>query len=124
MNVEWNPRTQIHILGDAGCPEASQTLEDVSITVTDAVNTVTISVNAPRMGWLYLADTDYPGWKATLDGESVPIYRANLMFRAVQVDAGLHEVVFSYEPAWAASALLITVVSLVVLLFLFRLADD
>ncbi|MBK8028848.1 MAG: YfhO family protein [Chloroflexi bacterium] len=100
------------------------TPDDVTVSVTDAVNTVTISVNAPRMGWLYLADTDYPGWKATLDGESVPIYRANLMFRAVQVDAGLHEVVFRYEPAWAAPALLITVVSLVILLFLFRLADD
>jgi len=45
------------------------------------------------------------------------------MFRAVQVDAGLQEVVFRYEPDWLAPALLITVVSLVVLLFLFRLAD-
>ncbi|MBK8031949.1 MAG: YfhO family protein [Chloroflexi bacterium] len=123
VEPDWDAYMQIHVLGDAECPEAGLP-DDANITVTDHINTVTLSVNAPRMGWLYLADTDYPGWKATLDGESVPIYRANLMFRAVQVDAGLHEVVFSYEPAWAAPALLITVVSLVVLLFLFRLADD
>ncbi len=120
----YPPAFPIHILGNAGCQNGSHSVEGIPISLTDRVNTVTISVDAPRMGWLYLADTDYPGWKATLDGESVPIYRANLMFRAVQVDAGLHEVVFRYEPAWAAPALLITVVSLVVLLFLFRLTDE
>lgn len=123
VDPAWNPYRQMHVLGDAGCPQVSESSEDATVTLTDHVNTVTISVNAPQAGWLVLADTDYPGWKATIDGEPVPIYRANLMFRAVQVDAGLQEVVFRYEPDWLAPALLITVVSLVVLLFLFRLAD-
>jgi hypothetical protein len=121
VDPNWNPAAQVHLLGAAGCQNGDAV--DAPITVTDRANTVTISVNAPRMGWLYLADTDYPGWKAFVDGEPVPIYRANLMFRAVQVDGGLHEVVFSYEPDWMLPAALITVVSLGVLLFLFTRTD-
>jgi len=42
----------------------------------------------------------YPGWKAFLDGNPVPLYRANYDFRAVLLPAGTHRVDFKYEPAW------------------------
>jgi len=121
IDPAWNPYGQAHIAGDAGCADVSELSEDAPITVTDRVNTVTITVDAPHAGWLILADTDYPGWHARVDGAAAPIYRANLMFRAVQIDTGLHEVEFSYQPEWIAPALLISVVSLILLVFLFRL---
>jgi len=41
----------------------------------------------------------YPaGWKAYVDGEEVPIYRANYLFRAVPVPAGEHTVTLRFEP--------------------------
>jgi hypothetical protein len=55
------------------------------------------SVSAP--GLLVLADADYPGWEAWLDGSPVPIYRANLMFRAVALSPGEHTLIFYYTPA-------------------------
>jgi uncharacterized membrane protein YfhO len=45
-----------------------------------------------------LADVFYPGWKAYIDGQPAEIYRANYLFRAVQVEAGGHLVEFRYEP--------------------------
>jgi uncharacterized membrane protein YfhO len=86
-------------------------------------NDVTISVNMERDGWLVLADTDYPGWAAMVDGEPTPIYRANLMFRAVQVSAGEHTVQFDYRPAWLTPGTLVSIVSLLILLLLFRLKN-
>lgn len=47
---------------------------------------------------LFLSDNFYPGWKATIDGKEIKIYRANFSFRAVPVPRGEHEVIFSYRP--------------------------
>jgi hypothetical protein len=64
----------------------------------DGVNQIRLKVSAPCSGFLVLADLFYPGWQATLDGKSAPVYKANYAFRAVEVDAGTHEVVFAYRP--------------------------
>jgi uncharacterized membrane protein YfhO len=61
---------------------------------------VIIQVEAESDTYLLLADAYYPGWQATIDGDPTSIYRADIMFRAVRVPAGSHEVVFSYRPAW------------------------
>ncbi len=41
----------------------------------------------------------YPhGWKATIDGKDVDIVKANYILRALPVEKGQHEIVFTYEP--------------------------
>jgi len=47
---------------------------------------------------LLVHDIYYPGWVAELDGRSTPIARADLLFRAVEVPAGIHHVTFRYAP--------------------------
>jgi hypothetical protein len=59
---------------------------------------VEISVEAAHAGVLVLHDTYYPGWIAEVDGNRVPILRAEVLFRAVEVPAGRHTVVFRFEP--------------------------
>lgn len=58
-----------------------------------------ISYSAPDAGYLVFSDSYYPGWKAFLDGQPVPLYRANYLFRAVRAPAGNHTVEFLFEPA-------------------------
>jgi hypothetical protein len=59
---------------------------------------VRISVEAPRHGWVVLADAFAPGWRATVDGLPAEIRRANLLFRAVEVPHGRHVIEMSYLP--------------------------
>lgn len=47
-----------------------------------------LRVRAPERGFVHLADQYAEGWRATVDGEDVPIVRANYLFRAVEVPAG------------------------------------
>jgi hypothetical protein len=60
---------------------------------------VEIDTDAPASRVLVLTDTDFPGWRAFIDGRAAPIHRANFAFRAVAVPAGRHRVVFEYAPA-------------------------
>ncbi len=65
---------------------------------------VALQVQSPTDAWLILHDAYYPGWQATLNDEPVPIFRANVMFRAVRVPAGASTLAFSFEPRlWQAA---------------------
>ena len=47
---------------------------------------------------------------ATVDGETVPIRRGNVAFRAVPVPAGVHEVEFRYESDTVSIGMLVSTV--------------
>ena len=68
-------------------------------TVTNYVpEQVEIEVDVETPGYLVITDAWYPGWEATIDGEPVPVHRADLLFRAVAVDVGRHRVVYTFRP--------------------------
>jgi hypothetical protein len=58
---------------------------------------IELAVDAPRSAFLVLNDEDEPGWSATVDGTRVPLLRANGLVRAIRVNAGRHEVRFTYR---------------------------
>jgi hypothetical protein len=65
---------------------------------------VEIDVVAAESGFVVLNDIWHPWWRATVDGLPVPIFKANVLFRAVEVDKGRHRVRFAFEPfagGWA-----------------------
>jgi hypothetical protein len=91
-----------------------------SLTLHDGPNRVTIRAGLDAPGYLVLADTQYPGWRATVDGERAELLRANYGFRAVRLAAGEHVVDMVYRPisvvvggALSVTALVVIVVGLV-----------
>jgi hypothetical protein len=80
---------------------------------SDSSNRVVAQVSASGPMLAVLSDRWYPGWKATVNGMPAPVLRANGVFRAVPVPAGVSDLEFHFAPA---SILLGAVISLVGLL--------
>ncbi|AEI68594.1 YfhO family protein [Corallococcus macrosporus] len=57
-----------------------------------------LAVEACDDSYLIVSDSHYPGWHATVDGQEVPLHRANVSLRAVRVSQGPHTVRFEYRP--------------------------
>ena len=71
---------------------------------------VVLQVESPAAAYLILADAWQPGWTAQVNGEASPVYRANVMFRAVAVPAGQSEAVFLFQPQMWQVALVLGLV--------------
>jgi hypothetical protein len=71
------------------------------------------TLNQP--GSVVLLEGFLPGWRASVDGESVPVRRANALFVAVSASAGKHRVIFTYRPWTAVVGLSISVLSAILL---------
>jgi hypothetical protein len=67
--------------------------------ITRYTNTeITVETDAQRGGVLLLNDIWHPWWFAEIDGKSTPVLRANGIFRAVILPAGVKTVTFRFEP--------------------------
>jgi hypothetical protein len=64
--------------------------------VSRANESISLRVTTDRPALLIVTENYYPAWQARLDGEAVPVLRANHTFRAVPVPAGEHEIRFEY----------------------------
>ena len=74
-----------------------------------AGDTITLTAYAPNKlnykslsakgGLAVFSEIFFPwGWTATIDGKEVPIGRVNYVLRALQVPAGDHQIVFTFDP--------------------------
>lgn len=98
----FDPREIVLLAGQGACDAPSD--DDARVERTESG----YRTESDTGGWLVVADTHYPGWAAYVDGQPMPIQRANGMFRAVSVSEGVHEIEFRYEPAWLLPGLVAT----------------
>ncbi|KAI93935.1 membrane protein, partial [Rhodomicrobium udaipurense JA643] len=77
-------------------PEARAALRTYQNTVVE------VEVETPAPGFVVLNDNWHPWWFGTVDGKPADIYRANVLFRAIQVPAGKHLVRFEFKPVEGA----------------------
>ncbi len=79
---------------------------------------ILIETEGDHPGLLILSDSFSPGWRAQLNGEEVPILRANYIARAVQLPAGRAELRFEYRHPGLNQGILISLIALLLLLLL------
>ncbi len=81
-------------------------------TARFGLNRVELRTETDGPSLLVLTDRAYPGWRAIVNGEETPIHRAAGYVRAVEVPAGVAEVVFSFEPRSFRIGAIVSVVTL------------
>ena len=75
-------------------------------------NRLDIELESEAAGLLVVADSYFPGWRATVNGAEVSIGEVNGAFRAVRVPSGISRVVMTYEPASVRIGLAISLLTL------------
>lgn len=76
----------------------------------------TVVAQTPAPAYLVFSEVWYPGWRAWADGVEVPVYQADLAFRAVFLpSAGQHTVTMRFEPAIWNLGLAVTLATIAVL---------
>jgi hypothetical protein len=115
--------TEPHQLGPI-CHVSEQQLRAATVKMTlDEPEHIVIDVlNNAAPNFLILNDQYYPGWVATVDRHRRTIFPANLISRAVYVEAGDHEIDFSYEPTSLRIGIILSIVGGIILVLLFILS--
>jgi hypothetical protein len=81
-----------------------------SVTTYEAER-IELKTTTGAPGLLVLSEVYYPAWKAHVDGEPVPIYRADHLLRAVPVPAGEHLVELRYESSPLKAGIVISLIA-------------
>jgi hypothetical protein len=81
---------------------------------------------SPTQGWLMVTDRWAPGWKAKVNGKTVPVYGADFLFRAVPVSPGINDVEFRYQPRTWLPSLIVSAGTMLLfgVISLFRIATS
>ena len=82
------------LLGEA---VVQDTASVVTITAYEP-NRLSYDVNSGKGGVLVFSEIYYPGWTATVDGQSVELGRVDYLLRAMQIAPGRHQVELSFFP--------------------------
>jgi uncharacterized membrane protein YfhO len=68
-----------------------------------------------RAGLLYVLEAHDPGWRAEVDGVSVPVFEANGLGMAIPVSAGHHAVRVTYHTPGRGTGVVVSALSLLLL---------
>jgi hypothetical protein len=110
--------------GDSPAVHGSGPAGRVEITERQP-NTVALTAELSRPGYVVLLDRYDSNWRAELDGRETPVLRANQLFRAVYTPAGRHALRFRYHQSGLLPGAIISVLTCLLLagLSIFGLRD-
>ncbi len=103
-------------LSDLNAPATGAEIVEV---VEHGTNSLTIAVEATSPGLLVLSELWYPGWRATRNGEAVPLLRTNSALRGVSVPTGKSSVQLKFSPDSWRIGLLAALAGWILLIIIF-----
>jgi len=97
--LSFNPREVAYFMEDPKLA-IEPPLESAAAQYTHyGIQDLELKVKATGNNLLFLSESWYPeGWKAFVDGNEIPIYRINYMFRGIVVPQGEHTATMKFEP--------------------------
>ena len=102
-----DPRLEATIFGKV--PELAECQDGPRVEWTTRNATqIALRVQTSCRGLLVVADTYFPGWRATVDGISARILEVNAAQRGVVIEAGIHQVEMRYRPTSVIAGAILT----------------
>ena len=102
----FDPRREVVVEGAPELPEFPPGAAGTVRWIERGSDRLALDVEAPDGGFLVVADTHDPGWIGFVDGARVPVWRADMAFRAILLHPGRHRVEMRFEPDSARTGLL------------------
>jgi hypothetical protein len=97
VSPDFDPRREAVLAAAAVRPVPAGFQGAASLTTRDADRLV-VETDATHDAVLVVVEAYADGWRATVDGAPAPVFRANGLFRGVEVPAGRHTVELAYRP--------------------------
>ena len=94
---DFDPENSVVVEGDFKKRKLEKSTGEIKI-IKDLNEEIIFNVENNKDEILVMADSYYPGWKATVDGKNTKIYPANINQRAIFVPAGHHQIQFKFVP--------------------------
>ncbi len=99
---QWQPRAQALVEGALSEQRAAQlSRQDAASVRIERLgrNELRLETETASERFLVLSEMWFPGWRAEINGEELPIYRTNYLFRGLVVPAGKHTIRMYYRPS-------------------------
>jgi hypothetical protein len=115
---DFDPLQESYVEGTPLMSDSANLRGHPARILRDGETLVEIEVELAAPGLVVLADSFFPGWEATIDGEPATILATNHLFRGVPTPAGRHVVRFEYRPGSFRLGTALTSVGLGLFVFL------
>ena len=97
-NATFDPRRIVYLPLDAQRSiRVTNTAQATILSRKFSAQRIDLEIHAVQASWLVVAQSFYHPWRAYVDGNITPVWRANHAFQALEVPAGVHQVKLSYE---------------------------
>ncbi|HKE25632.1 MAG TPA: YfhO family protein [Bryobacteraceae bacterium] len=92
--------------------------------IDEKPSSVRVDVRMACKGLLVVSDNWYPGWHASIDGNSADIWKVNTVVRGVVVGTGKHTITMTYRPFSVYFGLFCTLLGVAVAIILQRKREE
>ena len=86
-------------------------------------NVISCEISTNKDALLAVNSQYFPGWNAYVDGERIPIFRANYLFQGIEVPKGKHVIEFKYIPISLILGGIFSIFGIVFVVMSFRKLD-
>jgi hypothetical protein len=118
LDEQFDLRNMAVTAVDVGLPLTTTLPADPATIIEYHQTKIVLEGTAASAGLLILGDGYHPGWQATLNGEAVPVIKANYVQRGVVLPPGPYQVVIYFAPAALRNGTIASVLGLLLFAFI------